>query len=178
MHGIVSLLDDKHYQLTESLWAELEKSFGVRGIYVTPYPHFSYQVAKNYDTTQLEPILQGIAQTAREFQVRTTGVSLFTGPSPVLYIPVVRTQALSQFQQMVWNKISQTGAGVVDYYHPEKWLPHITIGFGDVRQNNLPDIIQLLSKREINWEITVNNLSYIADTGQKQELRWRFNFGR
>lgn len=34
-----------------------------------------------------------------------------------------------------------------------------------------------LSERELNWEVTVNNISFIYDTGMKQELRFRFNFG-
>ncbi len=42
MHGIVSLLDDQHYQLVEDLWAELKQEFAVEGVYITPYPHFSY----------------------------------------------------------------------------------------------------------------------------------------
>lgn len=54
MHGVVSLLEDKYYRLIEDLWAELEKEFGVRGVYVTPYPHFSYQVASHYNTEVLE----------------------------------------------------------------------------------------------------------------------------
>jgi hypothetical protein len=53
MHGIGSLLDDKHYQLVENLWAGLEREFVVRGVYITPYPHFSYQIAQHYNVKQL-----------------------------------------------------------------------------------------------------------------------------
>ena len=49
MHGIISLLDNDHYQLVEEVWAELEREFSVHGVYVTPYPHFSYHVAQGYD---------------------------------------------------------------------------------------------------------------------------------
>jgi hypothetical protein len=45
MHGVVSLLDAAHYQAVESLWAELAAACGLRGVYVTPFPHFSYHVA-------------------------------------------------------------------------------------------------------------------------------------
>jgi len=41
MEGIVSLLDEEHTCLTEGLWAALEHEFGLRGISVTPFPHFS-----------------------------------------------------------------------------------------------------------------------------------------
>jgi hypothetical protein len=54
MHGIVSLLDSKHNQFIEELWAELKQEFSVDGVYITPYPHFSYHVAQDYDVDKIE----------------------------------------------------------------------------------------------------------------------------
>jgi 2'-5' RNA ligase len=176
MHGVVSLLDHKHYQLTEKLWHELEGGLGLRGVYITPFPHFSYQVAQGYDVATLEPILQRTARKAKEFKVKTSGLGIFTGKPPVLYIPVVRTQALSQFHHALWNELSYSGSGIVEYYHPDTWMPHITIAFGDIHTGNLPQAIRLLSERSFNWEIAVNNISFIEDTGHGQELRFQFNF--
>ena len=90
MHGISSLLDNDHNQLIEELWAELEREFSVCGVYVTPYPHFSYHVAQDYDVDKLEPVLQRITSNITTFKVRTGGLGVFTDNSPVLYIPVVR----------------------------------------------------------------------------------------
>jgi hypothetical protein len=61
MHGIVSFLDEPHYRRVEELWAELSGRFDVEGIYVTPYPHFSYQVAESYDREKVASILQRLA---------------------------------------------------------------------------------------------------------------------
>ena len=91
MHGVVSLLDDEHSKLAEALWAELEKELGLRGVYVTPFSHFSYHVAQGYDVTRLEPRLRQVASHAQAFRVRTSGLGIFTGRPPVLYLPVVRT---------------------------------------------------------------------------------------
>jgi 2'-5' RNA ligase superfamily len=175
MHGVVSLLEDKYYRQVEDLWAELEKEFGVRGVYVTPYPHFSYQVASYYDTEVLEPILRDFASKSSPFQIHAGGLGIFTGASPVLYIPIVRTQELNRFHAALWQEISQAGARIVDYYHPEYWVPHITIGFGDMNKDNLAQIVRLLSDRDFNWKITVDNLALIYDTGSKQELKSRFD---
>src|SRR5215471_18966473 len=56
MHGIATLLDKDHYQLIEDLWAELERRFSVHGVYITPYPHFSYHVAQDYDLDLVDNI--------------------------------------------------------------------------------------------------------------------------
>ena len=37
MHGIVTFLDDDHYQLIEELWAELKREFLVDSVYI-PHP--------------------------------------------------------------------------------------------------------------------------------------------
>jgi hypothetical protein len=54
-------------------------------------------------------------------------------------------------------------------------MPHITIGFGDMNKDNLSRIIPWLAERAFNWEITINNLALIYDTGTKQELKARFD---
>lgn len=178
MNGIVSLLDEHHYSLVEALWAELEREFSVRGVYVTPYPHFSYQVASLYDVERLEPILRGIAAQSIPFQIGASGLGIFTGPHPVLYIPVVRNSQLNQFHQQVCSAISETASGVQSYYYPDYWMAHITIGFADITCDNIGPIIQFLSERDFNWDITVNNLAFIYDDSTKQVLRSRFDFGK
>ena len=175
MHGIVSLLDNDYNQLIEELWAELKREFTVQGVYVTPYPHFSYHVAQDYDVDKIEPVLQRITSNITTFKVRSRGLAVFTGTSPVLYIPVVRSFELTQLHQELWEQISPSCSGALEYYHPDQWMPHITIGFGDISKNNLSEIIPFLSERNFNWEINVNNIALIYDTGTKQELKSRFD---
>ncbi len=175
MHGIVSLLDNDHNQLVEELWAELKQEFSVDGVYITPYPHFSYHVAQDYDVDKIEPVLQRITSNIKTFKVRTSGLGVFTGNSPVLYIPVARSLELTQLHEELWQEVATASSGVQQYYHPDQWMPHITIGFGDISKENLSQIIPFLAERDFNWEITVNNLALIYDMGTKQEMKSRFD---
>jgi 2'-5' RNA ligase len=177
MHGLVSLLDLQHSQFTESLWRELETKFGLRGVYVTPFPHFSYQVAVDYDDEALEPILARIAKTSAPFKVTTSGLGIFTGPAPVLYIPIVVSQTLAQFHRQVWSQTVSASSGALNYYHPDHWMPHITLGLGDLKPEVLAQVVQYLAGRNFNREITVDNLAYIQNTTPTQPLRLKFTFG-
>ena len=161
MHGVVSLLDHKHYQLVEDLWAGLAREFAVSGIYVQPYPHVSYQVATHFNVKSLELALRRFAASKTSFQVRTSGLGIFPGPQPVLYIPVVRSPELTQFHGALWQEISSTGSGFLDYYHPAHWVPHITIGIGDMKKGDLSQIVRFLAERDLNWEITVDNIALV-----------------
>ena len=173
--GIVSLLDSDHNKLIEELWANLEREFSVHGVYVTLYPHFSYHVAQDYDVDKIEPVLKRITSNISTFKVRTSGSGIFTGASPVLYIPIVRSLELTQLQQELWEQISTASSDIVEYYHPDQWVPHITIGFGDISKDNLSQIIPFLAERDFSWEITINNIALIYDTGTKQEMKSRFD---
>src|ERR1044071_8269940 len=95
MQGVVTLLDDQHYARVEAIWEELGQKFDVRGMYVTPYPHFSFQVAEQYDESACESFLRDLAARTRPFRVRTAGLGIFTVASPILYISVVRSPPLS-----------------------------------------------------------------------------------
>ncbi len=167
MYGLASLLDAEHERLVEDLWAELKNGFGVRGIYQTPFVHFSYQIAESYDLAALEPLLRRLARSTAPFHIWTTGLGVFTGARPVLYIPVVRGPALDRFHRALWEAIAASGAagGVADYYGPARWMPHITIGFGDINRDNLCSIMPALSERDFAWEIAIDNVVVGGEKG-------------
>ena len=158
MYGVVSLLDNKHYQLVKDLWTDLAREFAASGVYVPSYPHISYQVTNRYPVKSLEPVLRRFAASKTSFQVRAAGLGIFTKPRLVLYIPVVRSPELMQFQEALWQEISSTSSGIEDYYHPANWVPHITIGMRDMNKDNLSRIVRFLAERDFSWEMTVDNI--------------------
>jgi 2'-5' RNA ligase len=176
MQGVVSLLDDQHYTQVEHIWGEFQDRFGVHGVHLTPFPHFSYHVAQQYDLKPLEAYLQAFAAQSSNFRVRTSGLGIFTGAQPVLFISVVRSPELSDFQHRLWSEVSRYAADSAEYYDPAYWLPHITLGQGDIDHDMLPKLVRLLSERDFDWEMDVNNLSIIHDTGAQQVVRLRVPF--
>lgn len=164
MQGVVSLLDPEHHRLVKDLWAELKRNFGVRRVYQAPEPHFSYQLASHYDVKSLIPILQRFARSKTAFQVRTAGMGIFTGPHPVIYIPVVRSPELIAFHDALWEGISSTATDIEDHYESSQWIPHITVGIEDINRDKLSHIVRFLAERDFTWEITVDNLTLIWGT--------------
>jgi 2'-5' RNA ligase len=178
MQGVVTLLDDQHYARVQAIWEDLCQKFDVRGMYVTSFPHFSYQVAEKYDDGECERSLKQLAARSRPFRIRTAGLGIFTVANPILYVPIVRAPALSKLHQELWDEVRQSTPGAVShYYQPESWVPHITLAQGDIDQDKLAEIVRRLSARNFHWELTVNNITMIYDTGREQGLSCRFNFG-
>ncbi len=177
MMGIVSLLDEEHYRQVENLWDEVESRFHLADIAPTPIPHISFQIATAYDQERLEPILRRIAKNTAPFQIHTTGLGIFTGADPVLYIAVVRTPELSAFHRLLWHELATLGNEVSPYYHPDNWVPHITVADHNVDHVRLPDLVRYLSPRDFNWTIDINNLALIHDTDEGKGLYLQADFG-
>lgn len=176
MQGVVTLLDEAHNNQVEELWTVLQRDFGTRAVYVTPFPHFSYQVAERYDVDRLREALQRIAGKAVAFTVHTNGLGVFTGPSPILYIPVVRSPLLARFQEALWSGVAPIAEGVSPLYQPDRWQPHITLAHADLTADTLAEVVRRFSGRNFTWEIPVTNLAVISDTGNEQVPRHRFDF--
>jgi 2'-5' RNA ligase len=177
MHGVVTLLDAVHTKLVESLWVELENEFGLSSLYVPRIAHFSYQIADAYNIQRLGATLEQFAQGQTEFQITTTGLGLFTGSSPVLYVPVARNPELTRLHQTLWQAIAGVGTAVSEHYDPDHWTPHITLAQGDLDRDNLPDIIRFLFERDFTWQLKVNNVALIYQTGAQYRVKFWFGFG-
>jgi 2'-5' RNA ligase len=177
MHAIVSLLDEPHFRRIETLWQELEFDCGLAGINKTPLPHFSFHVAAEYDFDRLNDILVSLAKSSQTFMIRTTGLGLFTGDIPVLYIPITKDNALEEFHRNVWEEVNAVAAGASPFYAPNSWVPHISLARGDVDRENLGCAMERLAFERFDWEIEINHLALVNQySGQVGKVQGRFPF--
>ena len=177
MHAIVSLLDEQHHKQMEDLWRELEFECGLTGINLTPLPHFSWHLAAEYDFKRLETVLVELALGSKPFFVRASGLGLFTGQSPVIYIPLVKDHTLANFHQCVWQRIKPTAIGASPHYAPESWVPHITLAYGDVERSKLGCAMQKLAFQSFDWQIKVDQLALVYQySGQVGNIQSSFPF--
>ncbi|MEJ2706444.1 MAG: 2'-5' RNA ligase family protein [Anaerolineales bacterium] len=177
MHGLVSLLSQPHYQKVQQIWDELEQECGLEGIRVTPYPHFSWQIAADYDMHKLRQVMENIAANTTPFNVFTTGLGIFTGSKPVIFVPLVKSTQLMNFHDLVWESVKSLGRDISPYYDPSSWIPHISLAYEDVDESNISAVINKLVFETYNWEISVDNISLIYEPeGEIGKLKYNFHF--
>jgi 2'-5' RNA ligase len=180
MEGIATLLDSELTERVETIWAELDRDFGVRGVVqLTPIAHFSWLVATEFEEKMLRDELESVACTIAPFTVHTSGLGVFTGPSPIVYVPVVCSAALSTVHRMLWERLAPGSHEMNAYYAPDAWMPHITLAMGDVTPANLPHLVERLGARDFAWQIRVDNLVLIDQPdGQAARASCRAVLGR
>jgi 2'-5' RNA ligase len=177
MHGIVSLLDSKHYELVKIIWQKLERNCGLHGMGTNPLPHFSWQAAENYPEPATETAIKSIAGRLRPFKVQVAGLGIFTGQKPVLYLALVKTEELAQVHKYIWQQVSKIATAPVPYYSPQNWVPHITLAWGDAQADSLACAIQMLASQPLDWQLEVNNLSIVGQLpSQAGKLQYRYRF--
>ena len=174
LHGVVSLLDAGATMMVKGVWSELERDFGLRGVLVMPYPHFSYQVARGYDREAVEAELARLSQELAPFEVRTVGLATFEGDWPVVYVAVKKDRRLRSLQELVWNRCLPHAREALSYYRPDVWVPHITLAHGEeqnsvsLAEEQVRAVVGSLNGKEFRWTISVDNLALVWDTGSSQ----------
>lgn len=164
LYGIVSTLDDAHHARIEHIWSELQDRFDVQGIHQTPVPHFSYHVATQYDTDELPAALLNLCGQFEPFTVRTAGLGIFTGEHPTLYVLIKPTEALLNLHKQLWEVITPIATEPSLLYHPNRWIPHITLTEYNIDHELLPQVIRLLTERDFFWTIHVEKLSLLGSS--------------
>ncbi|MCA1557515.1 MAG: 2'-5' RNA ligase family protein, partial [Acidobacteria bacterium] len=147
----------------------------IRGVYQTPFPHISYHVSGEYDVDRVKMVMKVFAQHTAPFRVRCCGLGVFTGPEPVLYIPIVRSPQIAEFQHELWHQLTKSSGKVEFAYRPARWVPHITLAERDLTQRALGAIVRRFCTMELNQQVTVNNLALIYELSGKERVIYRVN---
>ena len=177
MNGIASLLDKSAASRVEFLWKELETRCGLVGVKTTPFPHISWQVTGTYDFPALERALNSLASQASPFTIHSTGLGLFTGENPILFISILKDENLMRFHSLLWEETINTAIQPSLYYSPANWVPHITLAYNDLDQHKLGCAIQYLVIQNFDWEIRIDKLIFISKNENEVTDMVEYNFG-
>lgn len=178
MIAITSLLDSVTSARVSEMTSKLESKFGLTGVNITPYPHLTALTAEVPDMEELKEYLELTCLETRKITVRTTGLGIFPGKNPVIFIPVLRTPPLNDLHSRLHRDIAEMSTEMGVYYNPNLWLPHITLALGDTTPELLGPVLNFLGENNFNWEITLNNLTIMQKCGDHYLKDDEFQFGK
>ena len=177
MYAIISELDADSTDSVWNLWRKLRNSCGLEAIYDLPTPHLTWLVAEDLDIRLSAPIIETIAADNCGFTTRSFGLGIFTGLRPVLYLPLVKTQAMIDIHNQVWDQIPLMTSQPNRYYAPLFWMPHITLAVNDLSSENLVCAMDSLAFETLEMSISVDNMIIVAQGADpKNEALHRFRF--
>ena len=165
IYGILTILNESRNPDLYKTWKWLEESCQLPVEYLTPIPHITWHVASSYALTGLKSILSRWAVHKRPIVAQASGLGIFTGPTPVIYVRVFKDQRLINFQRRLWKAVIGTAVEPSAYYAPDAWMPHITLAYGEIPPDRLGCAVQALAYQVIRFKFTVDHiaLGYLHD---------------
>lgn len=171
--ALAGLLDGTHTDRVHQIWDTLERACGLKSLDMPPYPHISFHGAYAYHLDELDRQVQEITREIEAFRINTTGLGVFSGKHPVVYLPVVANKTLLDIHRLLWEKTACFGNQVNRLYEPDSWVPHITVLHDEINADCLNCIFSQLIGIPLAWEIEINRLAVIyrkqGDYGLYQE---------
>jgi 2'-5' RNA ligase len=164
MLAVTSLLDIKHSELVNTIISDFEREFGVKQVQATPFPHITYLVTEALNLELLKDYLEKAGTAGKSFHIYTTGIGIFPGEHPVIYIPVLRTPALNRFHSKLYRDISKLSITTSPFSKPKKWLPHISLALGDTTLDMMTPMMKYLAHYKFDWEIKIDNLNIFRES--------------
>lgn len=177
MLAITTLLSSPAADRINDLIKSLETEFGLNDVQATPEPHLTYQIVEPADLAVLKAALRAITVTTRPFLAHATGLGMFPGDNPVIYIPVLRSDALNALHHRVLDVAGPLCSRTDKFSGPELWLPHVSLALHDTTPEVLGPVLRFLNTQTYNMELEINNLTLLRPEGELFVREEVFEFG-
>ena len=165
MLAITSLLSQPHMLRINAIIKRLEEKFGLDDVQATLDPHLTYQLAGVRKLSSLKHVLAEIAASTEPFPAFTTGLGVFPGAQPVIYIPVLRSDALNALHKRILAATAPLCLRTDKFSAPDCWLPHISLALHDTTPDLLGPVLGYLNQETYNLKITIDNLAILRQEG-------------
>ncbi|MDU0372430.1 2'-5' RNA ligase family protein [Hymenobacter endophyticus] len=167
MLAITSLLNTQNADRINRLIKSLETEFGLDDVQATPDPHITYQLAGVRKLSALKQVLRDVARHTQPFVAHTTGLGVFPGPNPVIYIPVLRSDALNHLHKRILRATAPLCLRTDKFSGPDCWLPHISLALHDTTPELLGPVMQYLNQQTFNLKLAVTNLAILRQEEER-----------
>ena len=166
MLAITSLLSAPHVLHINGIIKRLEEKFGLDDVQATLDPHLTYQLAGVRKLSALKRVLANVADTTPPFSAFTTGLGVFPGAQPVIYIPVLRSDALNALHRRILAATAPLCLRTDKFSGPDCWLPHISLALHDTTPGLLGPVLGYLNHETYNLQLTIDNIAILRQEGE------------
>ena len=165
MLAITSLLSAPHVARINSIIKSLEEKFGLDDVQATLDPHLTYQLAGVKKLSSLKKVLAEVAAGTEPFPAFTTGLGVFPGERPVIYVPVLRSDALNALHRRILAATAPLCLRTDKFSGPDCWLPHISLALHDTTADLVGPVLTYLNRETYNLKLTIDNLALLRQDG-------------
>lgn len=161
MYALTTLFDLDSNVNFAGIWQKLNNKCNLVTANEVSFVHLSWQGAIAYQNEPAKSIIQQISTHTRPFTVKVSGIGIFTGIEPVLYLNVVKNRELMDLHGLLWDKLTPFAEEMNAYYGPNDWVPHITLAYGTLLPEDFSCAVMELMYEPLQMELAIDNLALI-----------------
>ena len=158
MYAIISVLDPNASTEVYIYWKKLSLGCGLNAIFHMPTPHLTWMVCQDLDVDHAAPLISHVSSQKGAITSRSSGLGIFTGDNPVLYLPIVKSQEMIGLHKVIWDLLKPLTRTTKEFYSPIAWVPHITLALNDLTKEKLACAVNSIAFEEIALNVTIDNL--------------------
>lgn len=166
MYAIATLFDMEENAEVKHLWQLLNRTCKLNDIFSTPLPHMTWFGAEELDEVEIVYDIEKSIVGIEPFKVSCSGYGVFTGAKPVIYLSLIKSEKLLRIHKEIWEATYPKLKSPYELYNPEKWIPHITLAYGDVNVNNVGCAIRSILEMESKVQFLIDNVSLIFNKNE------------
>ncbi|MBI5035444.1 MAG: 2'-5' RNA ligase family protein [Chloroflexi bacterium] len=166
--GILSILEGDVLNEANRLWKLFETEYGSVGVQSFDYPNVTFQVGKCQDVARLANAIPALVRPLQPFEIIVDGLVRFESYEKAIFLRVQLTEELRRIHKIVSQLLGQYCENLIDYYLPEKWIPHITVAMTDLTPEQFKRAMHDLRDYCPYYRQTLSNLTLVRvlETGR------------
>lgn len=115
----------------------LSRWYGTSGTESCPWPHVTFQGGMCSDLARLQQAISTLAGKFAPVEAEVDGIGYFDPPSNVVYLRVTPTAEMRALNHAADATLRSECSEVWDYYTPENWVPHVTVAWEDLLDEDI-----------------------------------------
>lgn len=160
-YGVSSDLTGPAHAAVCAIWDELEQRYGLRAARAAVQPHVTYVVGECRERQAMAQRLSEAARTLPAIEVTIDGLGTFESATPVVFLRVLKTAALSRIYLAIHQAMRDAGMAIWPNYQPSSWTPHVTLALRDVQPALLPLLLADLRERPSQFTVQLEGLNLV-----------------
>ena len=124
-------------------------------------PHISLAVFDEVDVTELDRVVRRFAVDAVPLDISMSSIGMFPNERPTAVVFPTMTASLMEAHRRFHEDMGTMAQGCGDYYKPDHWSPHLTLGTSDSLASAL-EILSAAYQAKLRGEYLFDEISLIG----------------
>jgi len=140
-YTVLLFFDPQTEKNVRSIWQQVADVTGNRTLVDRPIrPHISLAAYQSIDLSRCPNCLQSFSEMIHSMPISFQYIGFFAAATPTLFIGPTVTRPLVDLHEGIYEVMKEYTEGPFDYYHPDRWVPHTTIGI-ELNKSDLQKLI-------------------------------------